>query len=187
MPRYSFVARNMKGEVVRELLDAPSIKDARAVLVERGLLLEEIHEDVAPSPTLDSLSGAPAPGWTTVDDHVGEPSKATSQPKVLQRTDSPHLYFPFLETIRLYAGWLMAWYLGIYALGYYQQSRGLPFALTYIENLYKSPLVLSFTLGAFIFLLITTLHRALGRGKILGVILFLLGIGIFLLYRKTIG
>lgn len=190
MTRFSFIARNMKGDVVRDSLEAASTQDARAILVEKGLLVEDIHEDATtPQPTLDALSSTSSfPAWTTVDDHAASPTelKAPLKNNSSKDASSPSFYFPFLETLRLYAGWLMAWYLGIYALGYYQQSRGLPFALEYIENLYRSPLVLSFTLGAFLFLFFSNIHRVMGRGKLLGFILFAVGVGVFILYRKNV-
>ncbi len=123
------------------------------------------------------------PVWTTVDDMNAAPTKQT-QPKIENKKE--RLYFPLLDTIRLYAGWLMAWYLIIYALGYYQQSRGLPYSLSYIENLYQSPMVFSFTLAAFLFLLFTSIHRALKGGRFVGIVLTLLAIGAFLLYRKNV-
>jgi len=178
----------MKGDVVRDTLDATSTQEARSILVERGLLVEDLHEVDSGLPTIDALSSpATFPAWTTVDDHLSEKTASTPLPQQsVEGPEVPAFYFPFLDTLRLYAGWLMAWYLGIYALGYYQQSRGLPFAFDYIENLYRSPLVLSFALGAFLFLLFTSLHRTIGRGKLLGFILCAVGIGVFLLYRKSV-
>ena len=86
----------------------------------------------------------PAHDWTVEE----EPSVSVSQES---------LYFPIIDTLRLYAGWLLAWYAIIYGLGSYQASRTLPFEIPYLMGIYYSPLVLSFTLGAFLFLLFTSL------------------------------
>ena len=99
---------------------------------------------------------------------------------------SKEAYFPFLETLRLYAGWLLAWYALVYALGSYQFLKELPFRIPYAESLFLSPLVFSFTFAAYLFLLCTTLYIALHRNTYIGFFLFILGVGSFVLYRMNI-
>ena len=73
-------------------------------------------------------------------------------------------------------------------LGGYQYTRSLPFRIPYVEALLPpfSPIVLSFTLAAFLFLLCTSLQKALGGGKLSAAILSILGIAAFVLYRLNV-
>lgn len=80
----------------------------------------------------------------------------------------------------------MAWYSLVYALGSYQNTRPLPFRIPYAEGLFLSPLVLSFTLGAYLFLLLTAIWKALGRGIFKGLVLTTAGIAAFVLYRMNV-
>jgi len=95
-------------------------------------------------------------------------------------------YYPIVDTLRLYAGWLLAWYTLVYALGFYKTTRELPFEIPYLNGIYYSPLVLSFTLGSFLFLLFTSIHRYSGRGFIRGLLIAILGIAAFVLYRINV-
>jgi len=95
-------------------------------------------------------------------------------------------YFPLLETLRLYAGWLLAWYALVYIVGAYQFLKDLPFHIPYAESLFLSPLVLSFTFAAYVFLLLSSLYIATGRHKIFALLLCIGGIGLFVLYRSNI-
>lgn len=99
---------------------------------------------------------------------------------------SPELaYFPLLETLRLYAGWLLAWYAIVYAVGSYQFMKDVPFHIPYAESLFLSPLVLSFTFAAYLFLLLTGIYKMAGRSKKIGIVLFITGVAIFLLYKMN--
>ena len=106
---------------------------------------------------------------------------------VLQPPNEPQ-YAPLIDTLRLYAGWLLAWYVVIYAVGAYQASRDLPFRVPYVEAMLPpySSLVLTFAVGAFLFLFVSSLHRILGKGIILGTVLWLLGITGFVVYRMNV-
>jgi len=72
-------------------------------------------------------------------------------------TQNERQYHPFFDTLRLYAGWLLAWYMSVYILGAFQHTRTLPFRIPYVEALLPpfSPVVLHFSLGAFLFLFLT--------------------------------
>lgn len=95
-------------------------------------------------------------------------------------------YLPLFETLRLYAGWLLAWYALVYIVGAYQFLKKLPFHIPYAESLFLSPLVLSFTFAAYIFLVLSSLYMASGRKKIVAILLCIVGIGLFVLYRSNI-
>lgn len=95
-------------------------------------------------------------------------------------------YFPLFETLRLYAGWLLAWYGIIYVIGAYQHTKPLPFRIPYAESLFLSPLVLSFTFASFVFLLCSSLSKSLPSFPLKNVLFFVLGTTIFMLYRMNI-
>lgn len=63
------------------------------------------------------------------------------------------IYYPFSETIRLYAGWLLAWYGLVYALAHFEQTRQPLPAIPYVAGLLYSPAIRSITVACFIYLL----------------------------------
>jgi hypothetical protein len=85
----------------------------------------------------------------------------------------------------LYAGWLLAWYALAYALGSYQWTRNLPFRIPLVEGLLLSPLVLSFTLATFLFLMFTEIHKASDK-RANKYALIIVGIIAFLFYRVNV-
>lgn len=85
--------------------------------------------------------------------------------------DTP-TYAPLHETLRIFAGWLLAWYGLIYALGFLESTGRLP-QLPFIHELFLSPLVLQFTFGTFLLLALSNLHRWIGRGIVTGFLLVL--------------
>jgi hypothetical protein len=119
---------------------------------------------------------APAHDWQA----KSAPKKEESVPETDAR------YYPFLDTMRLYAGWLLAWYAVVYALGLYQTTRSLPFQIPYLMGIYASPLVLSFALAAFLFLLMTSIYKTVGRGSIAALLCTVGGVLAFVLYRVNV-
>ncbi len=131
----------------------------------------------------------PPPHPTTHEPIEIDPPKKQVPPHdwtVEEEPSSPKIYFPIVDTLRLYAGWLLAWYALVYGLGSYQSSRTLPFEIPYLMGIYYSPLVLSFTLGAFLFLLFTNLYRLAGRGIFLGILFSALAVACFVIYRMNV-
>jgi hypothetical protein len=94
-------------------------------------------------------------------------------------------YFPLLSTLRLYAGWLLAWYGLFVALGYYSTFRTLPFEIPLVMSFYTSPLIFSVTVAVFLFLLSTTIHRAINGKLASGLILTVAGIIAFVAVSIT--
>ncbi len=119
-------------------------------------------------------------------DAIDVQSEVPQQPSASAEERGARNYLPLHETLRLYAGWLLAWYAVVYALGSYQHMRPLPFRFPLAEALFLSPLVLSFTLAAFLYLLLGSVHRAIGGGKVKGLFLLLLGVGVFAWYRMNV-
>ncbi len=81
-------------------------------------------------------------------------------------------YYPLVDTLRLYAGWLLAWYLLFVALGYYAFEREMPFEIPIVEGFFFSPLIFRFITAIFLFLAFSSLHKLM-RGKLLSGLLFI--------------
>lgn len=85
----------------------------------------------------------------------------------------PPLYVPLIETARLYAGWLMAWYGMVFLLGGQQAAGKLPLRIDWLEGIYRSPLIVICAFATFLFLLLTEIHGALRGGAASGFLLLL--------------
>lgn len=163
MPTFSYIAKNPGGAETRGIIDAASLDGAREELRKRGVFTEDVREipqaDVVQKPKQAEKKPAPLP-WSGANNG--------SSPKL---PDTP-TYAPLHETLRVFAGWLLAWYGVIYALGFLEQSGKLP-ELPFVRELFESRLVLQFTFGTFLFLALSNVHRWLGGGTLKG---FALGI-----------
>ncbi len=105
---------------------------------------------------------------------------ASSQP-----TEHVTVHLPIVSTLRLYAGWLLAWYGLFMILGYYVSVRTLSIDIPFVQAFYSSRLILSFSIALFLFLLLSDLHRRRG-GKAFGFVLFVIGIALFVALRTFI-
>ncbi|MDP6561808.1 MAG: hypothetical protein QF793_02685, partial [Candidatus Peribacteraceae bacterium] len=116
MTTYTYQATDASGKTVDGTVEAHSLQAARDAVVNLGMEPLEIYEahqkssSKSDSPWVDPLQAIQA-------DTAEEPSTAA--------------YFPLLDTLRLYAGWLLAWYCIVYAIGAYQFMKELPFRLPY--------------------------------------------------------
>lgn len=146
MTTYTYMAKRPDGSDVRGTIDAATLDAAREELRKQGLALD----DIQPKPT-------PLP-WS------GTTAKAASISTV-----EPE-YAPLHETIRIFAGWLLAWYGVIYALGFLVYTQKLP-ELPFVSELFTSRLVLQFTFGTFLFLALSNIHRWMGGGLAKGIAL----------------
>jgi len=192
MPHFSYSALTSQGELKEGIVDAISLQAARDAIKEMELNLEEIHESTLAEQTEANLPSAPLPTEPAVSEEfpavpvppLSDISTAKNEAK--QKKTSDPRYFPLIDTLRLYAGWLLAWYCVVFALGSYQHFRALPFQIPYLEGLFLSPLVLSFTLAAFLFLLVTGFWKLTGKGIILGMFYSIVGVAAFVLYRMNV-
>jgi len=167
MPLFSYTARDGDNKTVRGTMDAVSLQAARAALMEMKLQSDEIHE------TTQSEQNSSVPAQSEID--APQKNESAAAPS--------KLYFPIADTFRLYAGWLLAGYFVAYILGQYQLTKPLPFQIPYVLAFLYSPLILSFTLAAFLYLLITSIHKQIKGGFWTGVILTALAVGAFVLFR----
>lgn len=85
-------------------------------------------------------------------------------------------YHPLMNTLLLYAGWLLAWYGIFVALGHYASVRALPWDIPFVQAFYISPFIFTITSAIFFFLMFNAINKAI-HGKWIGGILFsILGI-----------
>ena len=92
-------------------------------------------------------------------------------------------YHPLLSTLRLYAGWLLACLAIVYALGTYQQLKVFPLRLDILDEWMDSPMLLNVTSVTFLFLMLSSVHQALGRGFWKGVFLTGAGFSILVVFQ----
>jgi hypothetical protein len=169
MTTYTYQATDSSGKMQKGTLDALSLQAARNAVAALGLEPVEIYESQAPF--VDPLKAI---------------EKISNVPPTNNEPTSKVVYFPLLETLRLYAGWLLAWYSIVYAVGAYQFMKDTPYRIPYAESLFLSPLVLSFTFAAFLFLLFSGVYKMTGRSKKVGIVLAVVGIATFLLYKMNV-
>lgn len=94
-------------------------------------------------------------------------------------------YHPLIDTLRLYAGWLLACLFAVYALGIFQKLRALPWDIGILDEWVDSPLILHVTFTTFVFLLLSTVHRMLGRGLWKGIALTGVGFLLIVVFRAN--
>lgn len=168
MATFAYIAKKPDGSEDRGIIDAASFDAAREELRKKGLLPEDIREipgkPIAPEAPVADVKPKPAPlPWSAATNG----GTTTPAPAVESAA-----YAPLHETLRIFAGWLLAWYGVIYALGFLEHTEKLP-AIPFVSELFASRLVLQFTFGTFLLLALSNVHRWLGRGILLG---FVLGI-----------
>jgi hypothetical protein len=178
MPQFSYTARDERGRIDRGMLTAGSLQEARSQLEAKGLKIDQILEmrTAAAAPT-PPLTFTPSMPWTTVNDTKEE--KKTQKAIQAEAT----AYVPLVETFRLFAGWLLAWYGIVYMLGHLMTENKLPIYIPYLRALFESDLVLRFTFGTFLFLLLTTLHKLIGGGVGKGIAVTVVGVAVFVLFH----
>jgi hypothetical protein len=174
MTQFRYTALDASGESTTGTVDAMSLQAARELIAAKGLEPMEIYEE-----SKSEESAWEDPVSSPVDEVPEVQAKSTA-------TSGEATYVPLLETLRLYAGWLLAWYCLVYAIGSYQFTRELPMRVPYAESLFLSPLVLSFTFAAYIFLIFSGIYKYAGRRKTFGFVLLGAGIVVFLLYRMNV-
>ena len=195
MPLFTYVGVTGDGKVVRGTVRALSAQAARDSLKEMQLQAQELYEtpEGAPAPvvTMEPMAAQPAAPakpsaspWKIVEERPQ--FDASPSPVTASELTKEHVkYFPLTDTLRLYAGWLLSWYFLIFAFGSYDFTRDLPIKIPLVSGLFQSPVIISFALGAFLFLLLTEMHKQLGKGLGKGLALAAVGTGVFVLYRMN--
>lgn len=168
MPEFRYIAVNDEGEELRGNITARGKQEAMQALHDLSLKTIEVTE-ANPPPVMPAMTEATS---TPVAAPKPAPQPATSETAVRR-------YAPLLDTVRLYTGWLLAWYALVVALGYYTYARQLPFDIPFVGALFLSSLVFSFLLATFLFLLLSSIHKWLKGGALLGTLLGVIGIAAF--------
>jgi uncharacterized membrane protein len=187
MTQFSYNAIDEDGKEVRGTVDAFDAGAARDALTNLGL--RSITVDASPPslPSTPEIAPPPPPP------PVSPPPHATPVQKVTEAKTTTSLpskekkqFLPLLDTLRLYAGWLLAWYSLVVVLGYFANVRALPFDIPFVGGLFLSSLVISFLLATFFFLLCTSIIRSLHAGLILSIVMMVVGGGMFYITRVNI-
>ena len=131
--------------------------------------------EAAPKKTIGFTlpDGLPKPAAPAIG-ILAPPAKPVAKSKV---------YHPLISTLRLYAGWLLGWYGLFVALGYYSHVRVLPWEIPFVEAFFVSPLIFSFIVAMFLFLLLGAMHRAMHGRLLSGIALTVVGIVAFAAVR----
>ncbi len=181
MPTFAYIARTTDGTLERGTLEAASSEEAREQLRKRHLFVEQLQHEDGPPQTV-GFSGAPLP-WTVTD----TPAASATSAAAPAADETEHPYVPLTDTLRLFAGWLLAWYGLVYLLGSLQRSGRLPADIPFLEGLFTSPIVLRFTFGTFLFLLLTSIHRWMDGGVLKGLGLGVVFVGLLAAFHVLIG
>lgn len=171
MSSFSYIARTTDGTMEKGTIEAETIDDAREKLRKRQLMAEELQREGSTAAAIGFSGAMP---WTNTDE---EPAMASTmaEPEMAVSGD----YIPLIDTLRLFAGWLLAWYGVVFGIGSYTVSGKLPFEIPFIEGLFYSTLILRFAFATFLFLLLTSIHHWMGRGTGKGIALGVIGIVLF--------
>lgn len=190
---FAFEGTDAAGTVRRGTLQAPTKRDAFAHLRDDQKLTLRMLSPVGvlpqyKDPDLEQWQGKTGPAPSPVASvpkrpigFTGVGAASIPQPKVPAASEpaSAGAYMPLTSTLRLYAGWLLAWYGLFVALGYYATVRSLPWEIPFVQAFYVSPLIFSFVVAIFLFLLLSTVHRMTKGRLISGLLLTVIGIGMF--------
>ena len=186
MPLFYSDALRDDGTRVHGTIEAISAQAARAALRKDNMEAEELHEaTLQERQKIEGYTPATTPIAAEPTETVKTPTSAPSKsvaPKVNKS------YYPIIHTLRLYAGWLLAWYCLVYAIGSYQYTKETPVRVPYVEALLPpfSSIVFTFTIVAFLFLLLTTLYVKTSRTTGRAVSMWALGIACYALYRINV-
>ena len=164
MPLFSYTGTDSDGQSVSGTLEADTQDAAHNTLKDVGI-------DVV---SLEVQGAFPLEREGT---EVREELEEKEVQKVQHREETD--YYPLIDTIRLYAGWLLAWFGAVFALGFYQSTRPLSFRIPYVENLSQSPVLFQAALGLFLLLLFSGFYKATGRNIVAGLMLLCIGLAGF--------
>lgn len=163
MPSFPYVARTPNGTLERGIVDVDTIDAVKTYIHAKGWTVEEIAGD-SQAPFIET------PTWTTIEH--GNASTTMQAPVIELET----VYIPLLQTMRLFAGWLMAWYGLIYFAGTYRGDGRLPYDIPLIQSLASSDLVLRFSFAVFLFLLLSDVYTWTAKKAVIGVFVTIVGI-----------
>ncbi len=171
--RYSF--RQDDGAVRTGSIEAANIQAARSALTDMGISPTDLRE-------AEERIVMVAEGQTVPEPAKPEEVIDWSAPQNSAVSPARTGYHPFTETLRLYAGWLAAWYFLIFAFGSYQLLRDRDLGIPYLPELFRSKTVLSLAFTAFLFLTLSSIHRRSRGGALLGAVFTIVGAGVLFVF-----
>lgn len=160
MPLYTYIAEDAAGVKQSGTVEAPTYDQAREILRKRDLAVSALAEF-----TLSEQDPLPV-----------ETMPWSGRKKSAPAQETETAYLPLIETLRLFAGWLIAWYGVVYFLGGLQLKKSISADIPFIAALSSSSLVLRFCFATFLFLLLTSVHSWMGKGIAKGIVLTVIGI-----------
>lgn len=175
MTLFSYTARTTDGQIERGTLEAGDVDAARMALAEMHVDPVELNE-LPENFTLVAEEKQQVTTSRSGEIAAVDPLSAPAIRASVKLPAKPKEYLPLTHTLRLYAGWLLAWYVLIYAFGSLQFLGRLPFDVPFLRDLFSSVIILQFTGAAFLFLFLTSVHRLLRGGILKGMVLT--GVGI---------
>ena len=126
---------------ISDTLD-PLLRRPLSIHVVRGFKIEILYEVVGKSTRVLSEK---KPGEvfleTVATENIPPPPPPAEPEKKKKASLNVKQYLPLIDTLRLYAGNLFAWYAIVMALGYYVHVRALPFSIPFVGGLFISSIV----------------------------------------------
>ena len=104
----------------------------------------------------------------------------------MESIDQHDRYAPIVDTARLYAGWLLAWYAVLFLLSGQHALGRFPWDVSWLDGIARSPLVLRCAFGTFLFLLLSSLHRSMRGGGRSQAVLTVLWIGAVVVFAVLV-
>lgn len=200
MPEFKYTARNADGTESTGTVFATNEDDVRKALTEMGrepLFIQSTEPTpvITPDTFEVETTSALKEQWQPLQDLNTEPEYHETIDTVtplpadnvyVRKDDNTRQLYPFSDTVRLYAGWLLAWYGLVYILGYYQMTRSLNPEIPYVYGLLYSPLVLTLATVCFAFLAVQSFTRALRMNIFLKALTWILAISAVVAFRYTV-
>lgn len=99
---------------------------------------------------------------------------------------APKAYVRLTDTMRIYAGWLLAWYCIVVTLQSYARLRSITFLPDFLEEMFASQPLFLVSFACFLFLLGTSVHQFFKRSLVGGVIIAVLCVAVFVVYVQNL-
>jgi hypothetical protein len=198
---FAFEGKDETGAVHRGTVQAPSKFDAfQRLRDDQGLSVSmlspvgvmpqfrdtDLEKWQAKKEEVASVSVKPVKLAFTASDTSALASAEKKMEQTTTTSTSTKSYLPITSTLGLYAGWLLAWYGFFVAFGYYATVRTLPWDIPFVRAFYVSPLIFSFTVAIFLFLLLSKIHRMMQGRLIAGIFLAIVGVVVFFAVRLSL-
>lgn len=99
---------------------------------------------------------------------------------------SKRAYHPLSDTLAIYAGWLLAWYVGIVSLTELAVLRSVDIFPDFFHEIVGSSSLFLAAFACFLFLLCRALHTLTGKRTLAGFLITVIGVAVFVLYYLNI-